>query len=154
MCSASKAWHLELSLLIDACNLHGSDVIVSNQGLFLHLHRSFVVPLCLRKPVYIVFQKLVHNRDVFASVFLLCVCLLQVDDNSSMLNYHPKIYLNCVLNCFFFSFHFLFAINFLKDSSTCDKPDCWMILCFLLGHVNLLALPQHQHTSFLCPDVP
>ena len=24
---------------------------------------------------------------------------------------------------------------------------------FLLGHVNLLALPQHQHTSFLCPDV-
>ena len=25
---------------------------------------------------------------------------------------------------------------------------------FLLGHVNLLALPQHQHTSFLCLDVP
>ena len=24
---------------------------------------------------------------------------------------------------------------------------------FLLGHVNLLALPQHQHTSFLCPNV-
>ena len=24
---------------------------------------------------------------------------------------------------------------------------------FLLGHVNLLALPPHQHTSFLCPDV-
>ena len=31
----------------------------------------------------------------------------------------------------------------------------WMIpwFGFLLGHVNLFSLPQHQHTSFLCPDV-
>ena len=29
----------------------------------------------------------------------------------------------------------------------------WWFFGFLLGHVNLLALPQHQHTGFLCPDV-
>ena len=37
--------------------------------------------------------------------------------------------------------------------STQNRTPLFLILFFLLGHVNRSALPQHQHTSFLDPDV-
>ena len=40
-----------------------------------------------------------------------------------------------------------------KNCAGAEGEDIVWFFRFLLGHVNLLALPQHQHTSFLCPDV-
>ena len=58
-----------------------------------------------------------------------------------------------------FSFWNFFTRQILEiptdwPAKVCEKQSNFIwFFRFLLGHVNLLALPQHQHTSFLCPDV-